>query len=65
MVPVLSVNNIFNDPAVSIPTIFLTRTLFFNIFFELVDNTSVIIIGRPSGTAITNTDTANVIASRI
>ena len=64
-VPVLSVNSMFKDPAVSIPTIFLTRTLSLSIFFELVDNTKVIIIGNPSGTDITRTETASVSASRI
>ena len=49
-VPVLSLNKIFKLPAVSIPTIFLTKTLFLSILFMLDDKTSVIIIGRPSGT---------------
>ena len=50
---VLSVNRILIDPAVSIPTNFRTKTLFFNIRFILEDKTRVIIIGNPSGTATT------------
>ena len=64
-VPVLSVNKIFKFPAVSIPTNLRTKTLFFNIFFILDDNTKVIIIGNPSGTATTITVTHNVRAYKI
>ena len=64
-VPVLSVNNIFILPAVSIPIIFLTITLFFNILFILDDNTNVIIIGKPSGTATTIIVTESVKAFNI
>ena len=48
-----SVNKIFKLPAVSMPTNFLAKTLFFNILFIFDDKTSVIIIGNPSGTATT------------
>ena len=64
-VPVLSVNRIFKLPAVSIPTNFLTNTLFFNILFILDDNTKVIIIGNPSGTATTMIVTDKVSACKI
>ena len=53
IVPVLSVNKIFKLPAVSIPTSFLTKTLFLSIVFILEDNTKVIIKGNPSGTETT------------
>ena len=59
-VPVLSVNNMFKEPVVSIPTNFLTNTLLFSIRFILLDNTKVIIIGSPSGTATTIIVTDNV-----
>ena len=59
-VPVLSVNKTLILPAVSMPTNFLTKTLFFNIFFMLLDKTKVIIIGKPSGTATTIIVTLNV-----
>ena len=52
-VPVLSVNSIFRLPLLSIPTNFLTRTFSFSSLFILLDNTKVIIIGNPSGTATT------------
>ena len=61
-VPVLSVNKMFNEPDVSIPTNFLTKTFLFIILFILEESTSVIIIGSPSGTAITITATLNVTA---
>ena len=43
----------FKLPELSIPTSFLTNTFSFNSLFILLDSTSVIIIGRPSGTATT------------
>ena len=52
-VPVLSVSKILILPDVSIPTSFLTKTLFFYIRFILLDSTKVIIMGSPSGTATT------------
>ena len=64
-VPVLSVNKMLRLPAVSIPTNFLTRTLFFNIFFIFEDRTRVIIMGRPSGTATTIIVTLSVKAYRM
>ena len=60
IVPVLSLNNIFIHPAVSIPTIFLTKTLFLSILFIFDDKTRVIIIGSPSGTETIMMVTASV-----
>ena len=54
-VPVLSVKRIFIEPAVSIPTSFLTRTPSRSIFRIFADKTTVIIIGSPSGAATTTT----------
>ena len=59
-VPVLSVNKMFKEPAVSIPTNFLTKTLFFNNLLIFDDKTKVIIIGKPSGTETTIMVTARV-----
>ena len=50
----------FREPAVSIPTNFLTNTFLFNSLFMFEERTNVIIIGSPSGTAITTTATLNV-----
>ena len=47
------------------PCNFLTKTLSFNILLTLDDNTKVIIIGNPSGTATTITVTHNVKAYKI
>jgi hypothetical protein len=55
IVPVLSVKSKLRDPAVSIPTSFLTITLLRIIRFIFADKTTVIIIGKPSGTATTTT----------
>ena len=60
IVPVLSLNNIFMLPAVSIPTNFLTKTLLLSILFILDDSTKVIIIGSPSGTETIIIVTASV-----
>ena len=65
MVPVLSVNSIFILPDVSIPTSFLTKTLFFSNIFIFDDNTNVTIIGKPSGTLTTIIVTDNVSACNI
>ena len=64
-VPVLSVKRIFKLPAVSIPVSFLTKTLFLSILFIFDDNTKVIIIGKPSGTATTIIVTHKVKAYKI
>ncbi|MPM09695.1 hypothetical protein SDC9_56017 [bioreactor metagenome] len=61
-VPVLSVNNMFKLPAVSIPTSFLTSTLSLIIRFMFDESTTVIITGKPSGTATTMMVTARVSA---
>ena len=53
IVPVLSLNKIFKEPAVSIPTAFLTNTLCSNIFLVFCINTKEIMSGSPSGTAQT------------
>ena len=62
IVPVLSENNIFKLPAVSIPTSFLTSILSFNNFLMFNDSTIAIIIGNPSGTATTIMIIASIIA---
>ena len=58
IVPVLSENKTFKEPAVSIPIGFLTNTLLSNIFEVFLINTIAIIKGKPSGTAITIIATA-------
>ena len=60
IVPVLSVNRIFMLPAASIPTGLRTSTLSFIILFILEDRITAIIIGSPSGTAITITVRPNI-----
>ena len=59
-VPVLSVNNIFMLPAASMPTGFLTSTLSFTIRLMFEESTTAIIIGKPSGTAMTTTVSPSV-----
>ena len=58
MVPVLSLKRIFREPAVSIPSAFLTSTLWSSILLVFCISTSEIISGRPSGTAQTMITTA-------
>ncbi len=62
MVPVLSVNNMFRLPEVSIPTGLRTSTWSLSMRRMLRESTTVIIIGSPSGTATTTTVIARVIA---
>ena len=63
IVPVLSLKRIFNEPAVSIPSAFLTRTLWSSILLVFCMSTSEIISGSPSGTAQTIITTASETAS--
>ena len=63
IVPVLSLNKIFNEPAVSIPSAFLTKTLWSSILLVFCINTREIIRGSPSGTAQTIITIANETAS--
>ena len=60
MVPVLSENRIFREPAVSIPATFLTSTLSLSILPMFCAETIAIISGSPSGTAITMMMTASI-----
>ena len=60
IVPVLSENRIFREPAVSIPATFLTSTLSLSILPMFCAETIAIISGRPSGTAITMMITASI-----
>ncbi len=63
IVPVLSLKRIFNEPAVSIPSAFLTKTLWSSILLVFCIKTSEIIRGSPSGTAQTTITTASDTAS--
>ena len=63
IVPVLSLNKMFNEPAVSIPSAFLTKTLWSSILLVFCINTREIIRGSPSGTAQTIITIANETAS--
>ena len=59
IVPVLSLNKIFREPAVSIPSALRTNTLWSNILLVFCIKTSEIIKGSPSGTAQTIITTAS------
>ena len=63
IVPVLSLKRIFNEPAVSIPSAFLTSTLWSSILLVFCIRTKEIISGSPSGTAQTIITTASDTAS--
>ena len=63
MVPVLSLNRMFREPAVSMPSALRTSTLWSSILLVFCISTREIISGRPSGTAHTMMTTARDTAS--
>ena len=65
MVPVLSLNRMFREPAVSMPSALRTSTLWSSILLVFCISTREIIRGSPSGTAQTMMTTARDTASTI
>ena len=65
IVPVLSLNKMLREPAVSIPSALRTNTLWSSILLVFCMSTSEIINGNPSGTAQTIITTAKETASTI
>ena len=63
MVPVLSLNRMFREPAVSMPSALRTSTLWSSILLVFCISTNEIIRGSPSGTAHTTMTTARDRAS--